>query len=219
MYDPVYLHHARRLCDQYDVLLIADEIATGFGRTGTMFACEHAGIMPDLMCVSKGLTGGFLPLAAVLTTKTIYDCFLDQQRARAFLHSHSYTGNPLACAAALATLKIFETDHVLEQNRALAAQLAQRAAPLREERHVADVRQAGMIVAFEMCPQGDRQRSFSDPIQVGRCVYRTAIEHGVVLRPLANVIYWMPPYCINEEQLDLLADVTLKAIRQVSTCA
>lgn len=219
MYDPVYLHHARCLCDQYSVLLIADEIATGFGRTGTMFACEQGGIMPDLMCVSKGLTGGFLPLAAVLTTKKIYDCFLHQQRARAFLHSHSYTGNPLACAAALATLKIFETDQVLEQNRALAAQLAQRAAPFREERHVADVRQAGMIVAFEICPEGDRQRSFADPIQVGRCAYRTAIEHGVVLRPLANVIYWMPPYCINEEQLGLLAKVTLKAIRQVSTCA
>ena len=118
MHDPIYLRRARELCDAHGVLLIADEIAVGFGRTGTLFACEQAGIQPDLLCLSKGLTGGFLPLAAVLATQSIYDGFLDDSRERAFLHSHSYTGNPLACAAALASLAIFDSDDVLARNRA-----------------------------------------------------------------------------------------------------
>ena len=218
MYDPVYLDHARRLCDTHGVFLIADEVATGFGRTGTLFACEQAGIMPDLLCLSKGLSGGFLPLAAVLTTQQIYEGFLDEQRSRAFLHSHSYTGNPLACAAALATLRIIETDHIVERNRTLAARMAAHAASFAQERHVADVRQAGMIVAFELCPNGQRHQSFADPIALGRHAYRTAIEQGVVLRPLGNVLYWMPPYCLDEEQLELLANATRLAIRQVSAC-
>ena len=124
MHDPAYLRRARELCDANGAFLIADEIATGFGRTGTLFACEQAGISPDLMCLSKGLTGGFLPLAAVLATQSLYDGFLDDSRERAFLHSHSYTGNPLACAAAMASLDIFESDGVLERNRATAAAMA-----------------------------------------------------------------------------------------------
>ena len=124
MHDPLYLRRARELCDAHGVFLIADEIAVGFGRTGTLFACEQAGIQPDLLCLSKGLTGGFLPLAAVLATQAIYDGFLDDSRERAFLHSHSYTGNPLACAAALASLDIFESDDVLARNRATAARMA-----------------------------------------------------------------------------------------------
>src|SRR5690606_37908886 len=139
MHHPLYLRLARELCDRHGVMLIADEIAVGFGRTGTLFACEQApaardgvaaGIQPDLLCLSKGLTGGFLPLAAVLATQSIYDGFLDASRERAFLHSHSYTGNPLACAAALASLAIFEEDGVLERNRATAARMAALAAPL-----------------------------------------------------------------------------------------
>jgi adenosylmethionine-8-amino-7-oxononanoate aminotransferase len=196
----------------HGVLLIADEIAVGFGRTGTMFACEQAAIQPDLLCLSKGLTGGFLPLCAVLATQSIYDGFLDDSRERAFLHSHSYTGNPLACAAALASLDIFESDDVLARNRDTAAKMAKLAAPLAGHRHVADVRQAGMIVAFELTCDGNRNTPFDPSLRVGLRAYRTALERGVLLRPLGDILYWMPPYCIDDEQLALLAGTTRAAI-------
>ena len=219
MHDPQYLRRARELCDAHGVLLIADEIAVGFGRTGTMFACEQAGIQPDLLCLSKGLTGGFLPLAAVLATQAIYDGFLDDSRERAFLHSHSYTGNPLACAAALASLAIFDSDNVLARNRATATHMAALAAPLADLAHVADVRQTGMIVAFELTRDGDRRKPFDPALRVGLRAYRAALARGVVLRPLGDTLYWMPPYCIDEEQLHLLARVTREAILEASACA
>jgi len=218
MHDPAYLRHVRSLCDAHGVFLIADEIAVGFGRTGTMFACEQAGIQPDLLCLSKGLTGGFLPLAAVLATQSIYDGFLDDSRERAFLHSHSYTGNPLACAAALASLAIFGTDDVLARNRATAVRMASLAEPLASLPHVADVRQAGMIVAFELTDGGDRRTPFDPARRVGLRAYRAALERGVVLRPLGDILYWMPPYCIDDDQLELLARVTRDAIREATTC-
>ncbi|MCY7354683.1 MAG: adenosylmethionine--8-amino-7-oxononanoate transaminase [Lysobacter sp.] len=218
MHHPEYLKRVRQLCDAHGVFLIADEIAVGFGRTGTFFACEQAGIAPDLLCLSKGLTGGFLPLAAVLTTQELYDGFLDDSRERAFLHSHSYTGNPLACAAALATLRIFDEDDVLARNKVTAARMAQLAAPLAQHPHVADVRQTGMIVAFELMRDGDKHTPFDPALRVGLRAYRAALERGVVLRPLGDVLYWMPPYCIDEEQLALLADVTRTAIDE-ATCA
>ena len=219
MHDPRYLRRARDLCDAHGVLLIADEIAVGFGRTGAMFACEGAGIQPDLLCLSKGLTGGFLPLAAVLATQAIYDGFLDDSRERAFLHSHSYTGNPLACAAALASLAIFDTDDVLARNRATAARMAALAASIVELPHVADVRQAGMIVAFELTRDGDRHAPFEPAACIGLRAYRAALEGGVVLRPLGDTLYWMPPYCIDDEQLHLLARVTRDAILEATACA
>ncbi|MDH5822198.1 adenosylmethionine--8-amino-7-oxononanoate transaminase [Luteimonas sp. RD2P54] len=222
MYDPVYLRRAREICDVHGAFLIADEIAVGFGRTGTMFACEQApagaragaggGIQPDLLCLSKGLTGGFLPLAAVLATQAIYDGFLDDSRERAFLHSHSYTGNPLACAAALATLDVFDSDDVLARNRATAARMAELAAPLAAHPHVADVRQTGMIVAIEMAPGGERRAPFAAERRAGLRAYLHALERGVLLRPLGDVLYWMPPYCVREDELALLADVTGSAI-------
>ncbi|MEZ0469381.1 adenosylmethionine--8-amino-7-oxononanoate transaminase [Luteimonas salinilitoris] len=212
MYDPVYLKRARELCDVHGAFLIADEIAVGFGRTGTLFACEQAGVMPDLLCLSKGLTGGFLPLAAVLATQTIYEGFLDDSRERAFLHSHSYTGNPLACAAALATLDIFEADDVLARNRVTAGKMAALAAPLSAHPHVADVRQAGMIVAFELTENGDRRTPFDPARRIGLRAYRAAVERGVLLRPLGDILYWMPPYCIDDDQLQLLAETTRAAI-------
>ncbi len=222
MHDPVYLQRARALCDAHGVLLIADEIAVGFGRTGTMFACEQAGgaqggVMPDLLCLSKGLTGGFLPLAAVLATQSIYDGFLDQSRERAFLHSHSYTGNPLACAAALASLGIFASDDVLARNRVTAAHMAELAAPLREHGHVADVRQAGMIVAFELTRDGDKRTPFAPAARLGLHAYRAALQRGVLLRPLGDVLYWMPPYCVDPAQLQLLAEATRAAIDEATT--
>jgi adenosylmethionine-8-amino-7-oxononanoate aminotransferase len=232
MHHPLYLRLARDLCDRHGVMLIADEIAVGFGRTGTLFACEQApparaggtpGIQPDLLCLSKGLTGGFLPLAAVLATQSIYDGFLDDSRERAFLHSHSYTGNPLACAAALASLSILDEDRVVERNRATASRMAALAAPLAALPHVADVRQAGMIVAFELAREGRRgassgSRPFDPSLRVGLRAYRAALERGVVLRPLGDIVYWMPPYCIDDAQLELLARTTAEAIAEATAC-
>lgn len=214
MHHPAYLRRVRELCDVHGVFLIADEIAVGFGRTGTMFACEQAGIQPDLLCLSKGLTGGFLPLAAVLATQAIYDGFLDDSRERAFLHSHSYTGNPLACAAALASLEIFASDEVLARNRATAARMGELARGIATLPHVAEARQTGMIVAFELAPGGDRRAAFDPARRVGLRAYRAALERGVLLRPLGDVLYWMPPYCIDDAQLALLADVTRAAIAE-----
>lgn len=223
MHHAVYLKRVRELCDVHGVFLIADEIAVGFGRTGTLFACEQAGIQPDLLCLSKGLTGGFLPLAAVLATQEIYDGFLDDSRERAFLHSHSYTGNPLACAAALASLAIFETDAVLDRNHITAARMREHAQAIARHPHVADVRQTGTIVAFELTRNGDKATPFAPSQRIGLHAYRAGLAHGVVLRPLGDVLYWMPPYCIDEAQLDLLANATLAAIdaatQQTSPCA
>jgi len=219
MHDPRYLRRARELCDAHGVFLVADEIAVGFGRTGSLFACEQAGVQPDLLCLSKGLTGGFLPLAAVLCTQAIYDGFLDDSRERAFLHSHSYTGNPLACAAALASLAIFESDDILARNRATAARMSRLAAPLTALPHMADVRQAGMIVAFELTQGGDKRTPFDPALRVGLRAYRAALRQGVVLRPLGDTLYWMPPYCIDDEQLQLLARVTRDAILEATACA
>jgi len=216
MHHPDYLVRVRELCDASGAFLIADEIAVGFGRTGTLFASEQSGVMPDLLCLSKGLTGGFLPLAAVLATETIYDGFLDDARERAFLHSHSYTGNPLACAAALASLDIFRADDVLARNRATARAMAALAEPLAAHRHVADVRQAGMMLAFELTRDGNKATPFPATARVGLKAYRAALARGVVLRPLGDVLYWMPPYCVDEEQLQMLADVTRAAIDEAT---
>jgi adenosylmethionine-8-amino-7-oxononanoate aminotransferase len=224
MHDPLYLRLVRELCDAHGVFLIADEIAVGFGRTGTLFACEQApgiegrpdGIQPDLLCLSKGLTGGSLPLAAVLATQAIYDGFLDDSRERAFLHSHSYTGNPLACAAALATLGIFRDDNVIERNRGTAARMRALAAPLAGHRHVADVRQTGMIVAFELTRGGDRRTPFAPELRIGLRAYRAALARGVLLRPLGDILYWMPPYSVDDEALRLLAETTRAAIDEAT---
>jgi adenosylmethionine-8-amino-7-oxononanoate aminotransferase len=214
MHHPEYLRRVRQLCDANGIFLIADEIAVGFGRTGTMFASEQSGVMPDLLCLSKGLTGGFLPLAAVLTTQATYDAFLDDSRERAFLHSHSYTGNPLACAAALATLGIFEEDNTLKRNVSIAQKMAELAAPFGEHPHVADVRQAGMIVAFELTENGNKRTPFPARARIGLRAYRAALARGVVLRPLGDVLYWMPPYCMDDEQLALMAETTRAAIEE-----
>ena len=219
MHHPDYLARVRELCDASGAFLIADEIAVGFGRTGTLFASEQSGVMPDLLCLSKGLTGGFLPLAAVLATQAIYDGFLDDSRERAFLHSHSYTGNPLACAAALASLDIFRADDVLARNRATARTMATLAEPLAAHRHVADMRQAGMMLALELTQDGDKAMPFPAAARIGLKAYRAALARGVVLRPLGDVLYWMPPYCVDDEALQLLADVTRHAIDEATSCA
>lgn len=216
MHHPEYLRRARAICDAHGAHLIADEIAVGFGRTGTFFACEQAGISPDFLCLSKGLTGGFLPMSAVLTTKSVYDVFLDDSRERAFLHSHSYTGNPLGCAAALASLAIFESDDVLARNRVTATRMAALAAPLREHPNVAEVRQTGMILAIEMVANSTTRAAFPASDRRGLRAYRHALDHGVLLRPLGDILYWMPPYCIDEDALQHLARVTTSALNEAT---
>jgi len=218
MYHPVYLQLLRAACDRHQVHLIADEIAVGFGRTGSLFACEQAGITPDFLCLSKGLTGGYLPLSVVLSGEEVYAAFYAEYAAqRAFLHSHSYTGNPLACAAALATLEIFATEPVLERNRALAARMAARAAPLAAHPHVAEVRQCGMILAIETVRDRQTREPFAWQERRGLRAYRHALSRGVLLRPLGGVIYCMPPYVISPEEIDLMIDVAAECVEQSCT--
>ncbi|SJM92349.1 Adenosylmethionine-8-amino-7-oxononanoate aminotransferase [Crenothrix polyspora] len=213
MYDPIYLKLLRAACDKYNVHLIADEIAVGFGRTGTLFACEQAAISPDFMCLSKGLTGGYLPLSAVLTTDTIYQAFYDDyHKLTAFLHSHSYTGNALACRAALATIGIFQQQAIIANNQQLANSMAQAAQRFNDHPHVAEVRQTGMILAIEMVKNKLSKEPYPWQERRGVKVYHYALSQGVLLRPLGNVIYFMPPYIITEAQLFHIADIAWQAI-------
>jgi adenosylmethionine-8-amino-7-oxononanoate aminotransferase len=213
MYDPVYLALLREACDRYGVHLIADEIAVGFGRTGTLFACEQAGIRPDFLCLGKGLTGGYLPLSCVLTTEGVYAAFYDEYvKLKAFLHSHSYTGNALACRAALATLDLFERDHTLANNRNLAGLMAEVAAGFEDHPHVAEVRQTGMILAIELIRNKAAREPYPWQERRGLRAYRHALGRGVLLRPLGNVVYFMPPYVITPDEIRYLAEVAGAAI-------
>ncbi|AHN75516.1 adenosylmethionine--8-amino-7-oxononanoate aminotransferase BioA [Pandoraea pnomenusa] len=207
MHDPEYLRRARALCDQYGAHLIADEIAVGCGRTGTFFACEQAGIWPDLLTLSKGISGGYLPLSLVLSRDAIFDAFYDDDTARGFLHSHSYTGNPLACRAALATLDIFADDDVLAVNALRARRLSDALAPLANDPRAKHFRQRGMIWAFDAdVPQAaEAVRAFS------RRFYTEARAQGVLLRPIGNTVYLMPPYVLDDATIDWLASRTMAA--------
>jgi adenosylmethionine-8-amino-7-oxononanoate aminotransferase len=198
MYDARYLALAREITSRRGVHLIADEIMTGFGRTGTMFAWEQAGAAaPDFMCLSKGITGGYLPLSCVLTTDAVYAAFYDDDVARGFLHSHSYTGNPLACAAALAVLDIFRDDDVIVRNRERAKRWAQCLAPVAAHARVQNFRRRGMIVAWEV----DTQRA-----DFARWCFAQALEAGLLLRPIGRTVYVMPPYIVTEDEMTMLAD-------------
>jgi adenosylmethionine-8-amino-7-oxononanoate aminotransferase len=202
---PEYLRRARELCTRHEVLLIADEIMTGFGRTGTMFACEQAGIAPDLLCLSKGITGGYLPLSCVLSTDEVYAAFYDDSVARGFLHSHSYTGNPLACSAALAVLDLFERDGVLAANERKAARFFQAAAPLAHHPGVRDFRHLGMIWAFEV--------DTAEPSFAARA-FELALERGVLLRPIGNTVYFLPPYVLDDGQFAELVAAGLAIVER-----
>ncbi len=205
MYDAEYLRRARVICDRFEVHLIADEIMTGCGRCGTFFAYEQAGITPDFLCVSKGITGGYLPLSVVLTTAKIYSAFYDDNTARGFLHSHSYTGNALACRAALATLDIFEQDAVLEANKAKAATLTRAAEALVRHPRVRNFRNIGMIWAFDVD---------TDNPSFARIFFRAALEHELLLRPIGATVYFMPPYVIGDDETDFLITRTRAALEQ-----
>ena len=203
MYDPEYLRLARALCDRFEVHLICDEIAVGFGRTGSFFAHEQAGIRPDLMCLSKGISGGYLPLSVVLSSETIYAAFLDDSVARAFLHSHSYTGNALACRAALATLDIFEQNDVVAVNRQKAAKISNALAPLADHPQVRHLRQRGMIAAFDVA---------TDDPYFSRRFYRAALDNEALIRPIGNTVYLMPPYILSDDEIAHLGLAITRAL-------
>jgi len=209
MYHPDYLVGARALTRKYDVHLIADEIMTGFGRTGKMFACEHANISPDFMTLSKGLTGGYLPLSVVMTTDDVYNAFYcDYNEHKAFLHSHSYTGNPLACAAALATLEIFEQNDILGENEKKRQYIKTELEKFKMLKNVKEIRQQGMVTAIELKGYDAKER-------IGLRLYEYALTQGVLLRPLGHVIYFMPPYIINYEEIDKMVQVAYEGIQQL----
>jgi adenosylmethionine-8-amino-7-oxononanoate aminotransferase len=205
-----FLQRVRALTAKYDVLLIADEVLTGFGRCGSMFACELAGVLPDLMCLSKGLTGGFLPMGATLATSCIYDAFGGTDPSRTFWHGHSYTGNPLACAAAVASLEIFRTEPVFERIAAIAAIHRERLQRLAKFSSVGDTRQMGTVAAIELRTDDAGYLSAMRPK-----LCRFFLERGVLLRPLGNVIYVLPPYCIEREDLHRVYDVIEEAIDSI----
>jgi adenosylmethionine-8-amino-7-oxononanoate aminotransferase len=204
MHDASYLVHARALCTRYGIHLIADEIMTGFGRTGTLFAWEQAAApAPDFLCLSKGITGGTLPLSCVLTTDDVYAAFYDDDVSRGFLHSHSYTGNPLACRAALAVLDLFERDDVIATNRAKAQRWRALAEPLAAHPAVRDFRQAGMVIAFEVA---------SERADFARWFFARALERGILLRPIGRTVYFMPPYVVDDDAFAELCGRTLEIV-------
>ncbi len=213
MHHPAYLTAVRAACDRHRVHLIADEIAVGFGRTGTLFACEQGPIEPDFLCLAKGITGGFLPLSAVLTTDEVYSAFYAEYATRrAFLHSHSYTGNPLACRAALETLAIFHDEPVLERIRELGYALETALGPLHGHPHVADIRRTGLIAAVELVRDARTREPFPWTERRGLRVYEFGLRQGVLLRPLGDVIYFMPPYCVTPDEIRLMVDVATAGI-------
>jgi len=205
-YDPEYLRQVRALCDRYCVHWIADEIAVGCGRTGTFFACEQAGVWPDFLCLSKGISGGVLPLSIVLSRDELYRLFLDESVSKAFLHSHSFSGNALACRAALAVLDVLDHDRVLATNRLRAIRLSARLQPIFEHARVRHFRQLGMIWAWDVADA---------PADFSRRVYRVALRHQLLLRPIGNTVYLMPPYLLSDADIDTLGDSVVALMREV----
>jgi len=212
-----FLSKARELCTRYNVLMIADEVAVGFGRTGKMFGCEHEKIKPDLMAMAKGISGGTLPLAATLMTDEIYQAFLGEaEELKTFYHGHTYTGNPVACAAAIANIEIFEEEQVLAALQKKIKLLSRRLKELKPLAHVGDVRQKGFMVGIELVKDKQQKTPYAVSEQIGHRVILAARKKGVMIRPLGDVIILMPPLSISEKELNLLCDVTLASIRKVT---
>ena len=211
-----YLAGLHGLCRQNKILFIADEVAVGFGRTGRMFACEHAGISPDLMCLGKGISGGLLPLAATLATEEIFEAFLGEHaEQKTFFHGHTYTGNPLACAAAIASLDLFAKERTLERLNPLISQFERLLQPLRELEHVSDIRQWGFMVGIELAEDAAARRSFPAAKRIGKRVILEARKQGVIIRPLGDVIILNPPLSSTAPELERLVRVTAESIRAV----
>jgi adenosylmethionine-8-amino-7-oxononanoate aminotransferase len=215
---PGYLKKIRELCTQYNILLIADEVAVGFGRTGTMFACEQEKVLPDLMCVAKGISGGYLPLAATLTTEEVYSAFLGEYRElRTFFHGHSYTGNPLACSAALASLEVFERARTLEELERKIDFLEEKLQPFLNLPHVGEVRQKGFMVGIELVKDKQSKESYLLEEKVGIKVILEARKKGLIIRPLGDVIVIMPPLSISCGDLEKLVEIVFHSIDKVTS--
>ena len=218
VYPPLYLKKLRTICDQYGVLLIADEIATGYGRTGKMFAFDHAGVSPDIMCLSKGLTGGYMPMAMFITTQKIYDAFYaDYNEGKAFMHSHTYSGNPLAASAACEVLNILDDEQIIQKANDKAPYfnkiIKEKFLPLE---NVGEVRSIGLINAIELVKDKNTKEPFESDLRVGYQIYKKALSRGVLLRPLGNVIYFNPPLIIEKSDMDFVVDVALECTEEVT---
>jgi adenosylmethionine-8-amino-7-oxononanoate aminotransferase len=213
---PGFLRRVAKACRDHGVLLICDEVATGFGRTGTLFACEQEQVVPDLLCVAKGITGGYLPLAATLTTDHVYESFLGPfESKKTFFHGHSYSGNALACAAALASLRLFDSENTLEHVKAIAERIAQGLLPIAAHPHVGDVRQRGLMIGLELVKDKATREEFAYGERIGHKVCLAARRHEVMLRPLGNVVVLMPPLSIQAQEVDLLLEAVEASIREV----
>ena len=217
VYPPLYLKKLRELCDKYNVHLIADEIATGYGRTGKMFAFNHAGVSPDIMCLSKGLTGGYMPMAIAVTTQEIYDAFYDDYlKGKAFMHSHTYAGNPLACSAAIEVLKILKDEQIIEKANKRAVYfnniIKEKFLPLE---NVGEVRHIGLVNAIELVKNRDTKEPLDYTKRTGYQIYKKALEKGVLLRPLGDVIYFNPPLIIEESDMDFVTDIALECTKEI----
>jgi adenosylmethionine-8-amino-7-oxononanoate aminotransferase len=213
-----YLRRIRELCTKYDILLIVDEVATGFGRTGRMFACDHESVMPDLMVISKGLTGGYLPLGATLTTERVYEAFLGRyDEWKTFFHGHSYTGNPLGCAVALASLDVFRKERTLVGLRPKIKLLTRLLAPLSDHPHVGEIRQCGFMVGIELVMDRRTREPYPLEARIGHRVARDARNRGLLLRPLGNVIVLMPPLSTSPKELTRMVQITRKSIVVATT--
>lgn len=216
IYSPKYLEKLRKLCTCYGINLIADEIAVGFGRTGKMFGIDHAKIVPDIVCLSKGLTAGYLPMALTVTTDEIYRAFYDDyDKMKSFLHSHSYTGNPLSCAVGVESLNIFKDEFILDKNRekskAMYDMVTQK---IKNIEQVGEYRQLGMIGAIELVSDRANKLGFDPNLRVGYEIYKRAVTKGVLLRPLGNIIYFMPPYVVDQDDMDFMTDVAANSIKE-----
>jgi adenosylmethionine-8-amino-7-oxononanoate aminotransferase len=217
VHPPGYLRGVRDLCTKYDIIMIADEVAVGFGKTGKMFACEHENVYPDIMALAKGITGGYLPLAATLTTEKIYEGFLGKyEEFKTFFHGHTYTGNPLACAAAVANMEVFTEESVLEKLQKKIAHLKMRLQAFNSLRCVGDIRQCGIMVGIELVTDKDTKEPFPPADKIGHRVIMEARKHGIIIRPLGNIVVLMPPLGMNISELEKLCDITFESIRIVT---
>ncbi len=217
VHPPGYLKRVRELCTKYNITMIVDEVAVGFGKTGKMFACEQEDVVPDIMALAKGITGGYLPLAATLTTEKIYEGFLGEpDEFKTFFHGHTYTGNPLACAAAIANLEVFEEDQVLEKLQNKIDRFTERLAQFRTLSHVGDVRQCGIMVGIELVADKETKEPYPVKDRMGHRVIMEARKRGLIIRPLSDVVVLMPSLAISIEELDRLCDITYESIRVVT---